>query len=96
MEFDEVAVEELFEEFDDVAFNDAGRGLVGLAECGYEGGQLGGAGEETPDVGAGFTEAEALAGFEGHEDDLGSDGGFDRGGTPDDCDLFVDSHSLAL
>lgn len=94
LEFDQVAVEHLFEKFDDVLLDDAGRRFVGSAEGCYEWGELGRIGQQTPDIGAGLTKAEALAGIEGHEDDLGADGGFDGLGAARDRDLPIDSHSL--
>src|SRR5580704_9440248 len=67
LEFDQAAVEHLFEEFDYVLLDDAGGRFVGLAEGCDERVEKGGFFEESPDVGTGFAEAEALAGIEGHE-----------------------------
>ena len=94
MEFDQVAVEHLFEEFDYVLLDDAGRRFVGCAEGGYQGRELGGLGEETPDFRASVAEAEALARIEGHEDDFGADCGLDGRGAADYGDVVIDSHAL--
>lgn len=91
MEFDEVAVEELFKELADVLLDDVWGGVVLGGQGVNEGGEGGGLSEQAPDFGAGIPEAEALAGLEGHQDDFGADGGFGGVGAADEGDGFGDA-----